>query len=78
MKGLVPAFNPEKTLVGAFSVIVKLRWFPALGAGLPGSCQYTSGILRPRGQPQYRDQQLHVGIFGKGKEEAKCTFSLYL
>ena len=40
MKALVGAFNQEKVLVGAFSVIVKLRvifgdpWFEALvGAG---------------------------------------------
>ena len=50
MKAVVAAFNQEKALVGAFSVITNLRMelFEALGGGPGSGAQlYTAGSIAP-------------------------------
>ena len=65
MKAVVAAFNQEKALVGAFSVITNIRmqlfealvyYLPRVAAVLSGACQVHRVEPRPGPAPEHGDQ----------------------
>ena len=75
MKAVVAAFNQEKALVGAFSVITNLRMelFQALLGRRLGGRPQTSSIMAAEKEARRTYEELN----GIGHDHHWCTYNVY-